>query len=442
MCLLIGFAFLSVFLVVICLAVSPYRGVVILMATYPIVAMTWKTKIWELGLLDLVGVAVPVLLIPRLLKTEMQSSSLVKWRRVAVLYLLANAVGVILPLAEVGVINRLDNGVRALNGFVGFLMFPMFFYNSRRFRTLLTTILISGAAPCATGIWQAVAGTTWQPQYTVGLTRNVGLYHDLIIFRVFGFTCLLAILLIFAYWKPRRRLIQWGLITYGVIWLIVIFHLYSKAAILILVLWCVIWCFLRKKLLLGCTIVLAVLALNWATESKLSARTESLFTKEIAVVKGEEEDPRRLLSGRGFRWEKYMRSWLSLNLSQQLLGTGRFWAVHNELLRILILNGIIGLTLYIVFLGIVARQLLTGLAERITPIRIVAVMLYMMWLVDCVGIHPGRYPYGQWIVWGIIGCAINGVRGLDTTQGTQLPIDGWFFGQPTPQLTLPECDFG
>ena len=37
-------------------------------------------------------------------------------------------------------------------------------------------------------------------------------------------------------------------------------------------------------------------------------------------------------------------------------------------------------------------------------------MVFEMWLIDCIGAHPGWYPAYQWFVWGLVGLSIQGME--------------------------------
>jgi hypothetical protein len=79
----------------------------------------------------------------------------------------------------------------------------------------------------------------------------------------------------------------------------------------------------------------------------------------------------------------------------------------------LIASGVIGLMGYIFVMMIIGWMLLSRLRLQCTPINIIALMLFLMWLVDCMGLHPGLYVSYQWFIWGMIGLSVTGVKGLD-----------------------------
>ena len=64
------------------------------------------------------------------------------------------------------------------------------------------------------------------------------------------------------------------------------------------------------------------------------------------------------------------------------------------------------------FVGLGHRRLsIVDLSDRgPSPLNVMAIMIFVMWLVDTVGLHPSLYPSYQWYVWGFIGLSL---RGLD-----------------------------
>ena len=50
-----------------------------------------------------------------------------------------------------------------------------------------------------------------------------------------------------------------------------------------------------------------------------------------------------------------------------------------------------------------------------SPLNVMALMIFAMWIIDTIGLHPSLYPGYQWYVWGIIGLAIRGAN-WETTE--------------------------
>jgi O-antigen ligase len=189
-----------------------------------------------------------------------------------------------------------------------------------------------------------------------------------------------------------------------------VFNLYSKAAILILVIWWITWSILRSKphyLLWGSIGLGALLVMP---DNPVRQALETLFSKEIALGSGDLEDNRRVLAGRGFIWEQCWERWKKQGLEHKILGTGTSPGTHNEFLRILFSAGLLGLLINIIVLAGVGLMLLKLIHVRRSAVDIIALMVFQMWLIDCTGLHPGLYPTYQWLVWGTIGLAIGGTQ--------------------------------
>ncbi len=87
--------------------------------------------------------------------------------------------------------------------------------------------------------------------------------------------------------------------------------------------------------------------------------------------------------------------------------------MHIDFLRALFSTGILGFILYITTpfssLFIAARNCM----RSNTPLNTMALMLLVMWVVDAIGLVPSAYPGYQIYVWGFVGLAFGGVKGLD-----------------------------
>jgi O-antigen ligase len=138
-----------------------------------------------------------------------------------------------------------------------------------------------------------------------------------------------------------------------------------------------------------------------------------LFSKEVDAVLGSAE-AERALGGRMIVWENKLAQWKAAGLIEKSIGSGKPAAgSHNDYIRVLVSNGIIGLIIYsfmLLFIGL--RVLILNFASR-TPLNVIALMLFLMWLVDSIGLTPGAYPAYQWYVWGFVGLAVRGVEGLE-----------------------------
>ena len=62
--------------------------------------------------------------------------------------------------------------------------------------------------------------------------------------------------------------------------------------------------------------------------------------------------------------------------------------------------------------------------RRRTPLTLVALVIYVGWMVETIGFTPAVYTGFQWYTWGFIGLALVGVRGLDESSiSVQRPVN-------------------
>lgn len=402
------------------LVIWPYWGFVITLAAKPVVDASWNYSWGSVNLLDVIGVAIPLLLLPRLASRAEGIPNRIRW--LALGYFLCCCLGSITLFLEHDYHSVAELWLRSLNGYIGFFLFACFFRERRAFHVLLLALLVAGIFPAVMGMYQNMTGVAWQQRQTVGLVRNVGLYHDAWSFRFYGLQTLAAILLYRSYFRPLRRSWDLLLLMYAACWLYVVFHVYSKAAILTLVVWWSTWSVLKadfRFLLWGCVGLgsLFILPGNSVLEN-----AETVFSKEIAFGAGDIQDSRRVLAGRGFIWERCWERWKKQGPERKILGTGKNPAPHNEFLRILFCNGLLGLTINVIVLLNLGWLLLKLISVDRCSLNVVAVMVFQMWLVDCIGLHPGLYPSYQWFVWGTIGLALGGVRGLHGAEAADGPF--------------------
>jgi len=407
------FSLISTVVCLIYLVTSPFRGLLLLFALRPVIDASWNYSFGGFNLLAVVGVAVPLLFLPRILTEKSFLLNNRRWKYLAIGYLISNSLSCGFLLLDHQYLQFVELLMRSLNGFLGFFLLAFYFDDREKFRYLLIALLVAGIFPVLMGMYQKATGVVWQERQTIGLVRSVGLYHDAFNLRFYGFQTIAAILLYLSYFKPSKRWLIGPFIAYMLCCSYVIFNVYSKAAILIACLWIFVWTVLNRKIHYLFLIVVAILGINLASNNIFFERIQTVFSKEIKFKQGEIQDWRRTLAGRGFAWDEYWQWWEKLYPELKIIGTGKSYSVHNEFFRILIASGVIGLMGYIFLLTIIGWMLLSRLRLQCTPINILALMLFLTWLVDCIGLHPGLYVSYQWFIWGMIGLSVTGVKGLD-----------------------------
>lgn len=389
------------------------KGILATCLFKPLIDATWDHGIRGITLLHVVGVVVPGIVLLAVAKNGSTTKLLKnRWQQLAYLYFAANCIGIPSLFVHQDPLVPIDLALRSLNGLAAFFMFPLFFRQQADFKQLLLSVQIGCLFPLAIGIIQATTGAQWVTGQVEGISRNVGLYHDIVTLRHYGFFALISAALYAAYFRPKG--IQLFLIiAYCIGWTIVIYNVHSKAAVVTLLLWFLIWSFKVRKtwLILGAFLLSLVLIVNYkaVVESTAVNRIARIFWKEVALSEGNLHDQRRILQGRGYIWDEAFKSWDALPLFWKLVGAGENKGVHNEFLRILITHGILGLTAFVVFAAVIGFDTVQ-MVTRPNPsvLDVGASMIAAMWIVDCMGLHPGLYPTFQWYAWGFIGLSSLG----------------------------------
>ena len=398
---------------IIYLLFSPVNGVLVTVMLKPLIDASWKTTFFGVNCLKLIGLAVPLIILPQIIWSREKPFFDMPLASVGVAFFVAQFVGITGLFAVGDVENSIDYLLRSLNGFLGFFMFQYYFNDREKFKKLLLFILIGGLFPIGMGIYQAATGTIWELRMTsLGLVRNVGLYHDSFSFRAYSFQVLTAIILFLSYYAKDSLFRKISLTIYAIACIVVLYNIYSKAAIVIFCIWILIWSLFNRRALFLLMVPSAFWLLTFSTGSDVIKKTERVFMKEIGAYKGT-SDAKYVLSGRTVIWKVYWKKWEKRKALAKFIGLGKNPPVHNDFFRVLYCNGIVGLITYIVILAIIGWKLLMNLRSRASPLNIVSVMVFTMWIMDSFGLHPTLYPAYQWFVWGFISLALRGVDGLD-----------------------------
>ncbi|MBW2142753.1 MAG: hypothetical protein JRG97_17185 [Deltaproteobacteria bacterium] len=184
---------------------------------------------------------------------------------------------------------------------------------------------------------------------------------------------------------------------------------------MIMGLWIIVWTVLNKKMIWFIGIIIAIIALNFTTGNRIFRDVATVFSKETAAIEGTGETE-KVFAGRPLVWKNYIDQWRESEIFNKVFGAGTSaGAAHNDYLRVLISGGVIGLFAYIFLLAGIGLKVLLNLIHERTPLNIMALMIFLMWLVDTIGLVPGQYPAYQWYIWGFIGLALRGVEGISST---------------------------
>lgn len=389
----------------------PILGVALLFITKPIVDATWEHIIVAgMPLTQIVAGLVPLVMLGHLCFPKpgqrLSQTPLYQIWTVYTIVLCASAVAIIYnqdPRSGFSVL------LRHLNGLIGFYMIQAYFRESWQIQRLLQTLIVAGIIPIGMGLYQLVTGTVWRgdEQQVEGIVRNIGLYHDAISIRHYALQAILSGLLYIGLFPPRRLVVTTGLWSYVALASVVLSKAYSKAGLLILVLWAVSWTLLRRRFIAFFVLVGMGVVVGGYLASQYISQVATIYQKEIGFLSGT-VGADRTFNGRWYIWQDMFVDWDRLSSLAKLLGSGKVaLGAHNDYLQILFHAGIVGLALYLILLATVGFSLIRNAWRRADPLAVAGLMLYMAWMVDTVGLVPSAYSGYQWFAWGIIGLSLR-----------------------------------
>ena len=398
------------------LLISPQLGLLISIASKPIIDLAWDYQIlFGLRPLDIVGAGLPAILILRMLLSRADRPAEMRFIGLWTLYIFANLLGFGIMLSSGEIMWTASLFFRILNGFVGFYAFQTHFNKKDSFRMLLIFYLIAGIVPMLMGLYEVASGESWRLRYGVGdQIRITGLYNNSITYRYDAYMTLTAIVLYWVYFLKRNILSKSILTAYAGICCVVLFFVFSKAAFATLGLGLAIWMVNYKKFAWLIVVFFVFILINVVSNNYVEKEIDTTFSLETEVLEGA-KDTRFLFAGRLGGWESQLKDWSKLDIFYQIFGTGEGGkgGGHNDYLRSLMNSGIFGLTTYIILLLSIGFKVLTNfLRDRRSPLSVMALIIYCAWMIDTIGFTPGIYTSYQLYAWGFIGIALYGVKGL------------------------------
>jgi hypothetical protein len=248
------------------------------------------------------------------------------------------------------------------------------------------------------------------------ISRATGFYYHP--WDVARYMVILIPLLLAALDRPGERKPTQGL-AYSLLLaaaLAVTFLTYLKAAWLAVTFQVLLWFFLtgRKKTAL-CLLTIAVLLVAFPLRNGFFSVFSDLWKLSSAETRGQ------ALSGRVFLWGEYWTGLRNSSLREILLGQGylpRGWsttgaAVHDDYLRVLVMNGVVGLLAYfslmITALWSLRKSVKILAARRGIEWRIgVAVQcLVAAYLLMGITADPSSYPSLTLYLWLLVGLVLG-----------------------------------
>jgi len=374
-----------------------FASFLVVVATKSIVDAFWDYSFGPLSMMVIQGVLIPVLYYKIILERKNMPT---EWLRTANIYFVALSFGIIWA-TFINPLNFVDYLVSNFNIYIGFILIPLFVYDKNRLKQLLIAIMICGIFPILVSIFQLQTGIVFRERDTVGLTRYVGFYHDAFPVRFYGLLTIFSVIVYQTIFNKISLMLNAFMLFLSIGALVSIYAVFSKAAVGILCLWVLfILLFSKSKVKQSFSILVGLLGIFIVFGDVVSDNIGQLFSKEVGYQTGEVKDAKYTLAGRGYIWQKYWDFWINEQpFFFQWFGDGKGRSTHNEFLRILMLNGIIGFMFFIVFVF----RMITNVFKVYKNIRVFAFMLLGMYFIDCSGLVPGLYYYYNILVWGIFG---------------------------------------
>lgn len=443
--MILALSLIPLFLVCLAFIAGGRAGILASIVAMPFIATGWGSPIFgPVSPPRLAGVIIPLLVFARMAidgKTMRGKPLFLFW------VVLLGFIGVT-ALQEIfrhDIFEYVQVAVRPVHGMIGFFMIPAYFSKRDDFRKLLIAFLLTGVFPIATILYQLATGTFFTDVSiaTANLVRLHGFYHGMQTQRIFVLQVVAGALLAWAYFlRPQKATVLTALVTaYVLVGLFTLYFTYSKAAVIIIGAWLLIWAVGQRSLVPVLLVVLIAVIANVVFEDRLMNETEVLFRKEIGVsteAGASSQDTDQLFQGRVGVWREYLEFFGELPLWQQVFGYGNPKTAHNDFMAFLLIGGYVGLFLYSAFLFTNGMMIARNFMRRRNPLNVMAVMLFAMWLIDSIGLVPSAYSFYQWFVWGLIGLSYRGVEGLSPGTARRAPARNLAFRGPvTPRSVTP-----
>lgn len=413
---------------ILCLTVNPAVGMVAVFIAKPFIDASWDLQLlFGLRLTETFSALIALILLAHMVvarndKSLMRMPLKGMW--------LAYSVYILIFSMVIAYNDELKTGAniffRYINGIIGFYFIQAYFRESKRFKWFLWALILGGLFPMALGLYQASTGFQWQEAQAEGLVRNTGIWHDGVNIRTYALQTIFGLLLYSAlYVKAWNIPLKAMTLSYLAISTVVMVRVYSKAAFLTFALWVLCWTILRRQFAVLAVLSIAGLLVTTYYAGDLLNQIGTLFHKELGFLSGKVEG-KLTFQGRWFGWVEMMNEWERLPAMSQWFSSGKMaTGAHNDFLQMLFHGGIVGLVMYLSLLIVIGVRIVKNLLVKADELAVAALMVYLMWLIDSIGLVPSAYPSEQWLVWGLIGMSLR----MRADAASQEPIREAVLGQ-------------
>jgi hypothetical protein len=401
----------SALIALVLLVFKPRWGVLALFIVRPLVDTTWDQVIVAgFKLTELVSAATPLIVLLRM-GFDDDASRTFRNMPLKGLWILWS-LDVFLFSSAIMFTEGLNDGanvlLRHLNGLAGFYMLQAYCKDTDDLRRWAWALAFAGLFPIATGLFEALSGVHWRTTFGEdGVIRNIGLYHDAITIRYYALQTIMGLLLVSALAKHKSMTLFAALAVYGVAAIIVVKGAYSKSGFITLAAWLLLWPLLLKQLKTFGALAAAAIVAGAYYSLEIMDSVGFIFGKEIGALQGS-VGVERTFSGRWQIWTDMLAEWRHFDDAQRLFGSGHVaLGAHNDYLQILIHGGVLGLSIYICLLTCIGVAIAKLLIARRDVLSVAALLAFIMWNVDALGLVPSAYSGYQWFVWGLIGVCLR-----------------------------------
>jgi len=405
--------YLSIILTVVLFVVSLFSHsykfpLLLYLFTSPIVYAGWSLKIGNFSIIHLFnGGFIFIFILKFLLKKEQLYEF--PYLKLFLFYFFLNLFVAINIYFNNGWFSALDFFIKSVFMPLSFYLFYQYYRNHSDGKRLIIILIVSGIFPLAFILVQKFSGHVWFYRETRGIVRNVGLYHDIVTPRIFLMQTLIGI---FIYWhyflRQKRKLSTIILISLLLLTGLGIYYLYSKAILITLFVWLLMFAILRgKKNAVPVVAIFALLIVIFFSGVIIESEIHQVFSKEVDFVSGNLSSD-YVLSGRGGIWKMYLNNWNNLPFFRKIIGVGVSHAYfHNDYLRILFSGGIFQLSIYIIIIVIFTFRLLNNYIHQNFFLSFIALLCVSYLFIDSFGHVTSLYPHMQIFIWGLVGLSIN-----------------------------------
>jgi len=373
----------------------------------PIIGSTWKYQFIGISLIDVYFVLFILIFLVRIL-IKKEKIYEIPYQRFFLIYIFILVFVSIHIYMSRGILAATDFFAKSLYIPFCFYLCSVHFSKRKDAKALIISFILAVIFPLIFIFIQKATGYTWRYHETRGLIRSQGVYHDAVTARTFIIQALIGMYIYWYYFLDKTRyLIKNFLILLSLLCIIGLYFLYSKTIVLTLILWILLFSFLRNRIYALPLALVLFFLINSILGNRLLYDMKTLFSKEIEYAAGDISSD-YVLAGRGGIWKMYSKEWKDLPVLEKIIGTGRSHGYfHNDFLRVLYSGGILLLILYSGLIIFFSIKVFNYFKKEGKIIHFAALLGIAYYLAESLGQLPGFYPIIQPVTWGLVGLSLN-----------------------------------